>query len=544
MIQGEIYNVALYVRLSEEDQRKKDSRSVENQKCFLMDYISNKPDFILYGIYEDVQVTGATFERPGFNRMMSDIKKGLVNCIIVKDLSRFARNYIDAGQYLEQIFPILGVRFIAINDEYDSANFDDNGLLSMALKNILNDTNLKETSARIISAFRARQQAGDYLGGIPPYGYLRSKEDPHKLIIDPVASKVVKQIFDWKFEGKGDNKIAIELNKSQHLPPKRYFYELGIVKNQRYAAMNTWHRSVIARILRHPIYIGDMYQHRLEVTAISSKRKKPVDPAEWIIVPNTHEPIISKEQFRKMQSLLEKKAEEQKAWIKKYEDLEGLPNLLKGLVFCGDCGRAMTRHKSNVGSHGNGVYYVYFCTTHEKVAPDICTRKSIRETTILSVLNEAIRTQIRLSGVIKKKNEELAIRNRQLRQVNSSEITNIKRNLSKSKSLKLSLYEEYVEGQIGRSEYAQRKKQVDIDIENLTTKLKELQEQPMEYRNLSEKDRHWVEFLQSLKRKRNFTADQLHALIKQILIYDNAQIEIVFNFAFHFGCEEGERDEK
>lgn len=534
MTQREIYNVALYVRLSIEDQRKKDSHSVENQKCLLMDYIADKPEFILYGIYEDVQVTGANFERPEFNRMMSDIRKGLINCIIVKDLSRFARNYIDAGQYLEQIFPILGVRFIAINDDYDSALFDDTGVLSMALKNILNDVNLKETSGRIISAFRVRQQAGDFLGSTPSYGYLKSPEDTHKLIIDPVASKVVKQIFDWKFEGKGDNRIAIELNKLQYLPPKRYFYELGIVKSQRYANMNTWYRSAIARILRNPIYTGDMYQHQWEVSAISSKRNKRVDPTEWIMVPNTHEPIISREQFQRMQNLLDAKAEKQKAYIKKYECLEGIPNILKGLVFCGDCGRAMTRHKSNVGSEGNGVYYVYYCTTHEKIAPDSCTRKNIREVAILNVLNEAIRKQVQLSGVIEKKSKELEAQNKKLQQTNSSEITSVKRELSKLKSLKLSLYEEYAEGQIGRSEYAKKKKQVELDIENKEAELKKLQERPSEYRNLSEKDQHWMNFLQTLKRKRTFTGDQIRALVKQIKIYDNAQIEIVFNYMFNF----------
>lgn len=544
MAQGEICNVALYVRLSEEDQRKKDSHTVENQRCLLTDYIADKPDFMLYGIYEDVQVTGANFERPEFHRMMFDIRKGLVNCIIVKDLSRFARNYIDAGQYLEQIFPILGVRFIAINDDYDSAHFDDNGALSMALKNILNEVNLKETSARIISAFRVRQQAGDYLGGIPPYGYFRSAEDPHKLIIDPVASNVVKQIFQWKFDGKGDNQIAIELNKSQYLPPKRYFYELGIVKSPRYAGIDTWYKSAIARILRNPIYTGDMYQHRLEATAVSSKRNKQVEPADWIVVPNTHEPIVSREPFQSMQSLLDKKAEEQKACIKKYEYLDGAPNYLKGLVFCGDCGRAMTRHKSNAGGEGNGVYYVYFCTTHEKIAPDGCTRKNIREATVLHVLYEAIRTQALLSGVMENKSIKSESQNQKLQQINRGAITNVKRDPGRLKSLKLRLYEEYAEGQIDRSEYARKKTRLELDMKNEEAELERMPEKPSEYRCLSEKDQKWMEFLLTLKRKHTFTAGQMQALVQKIKIYNNEQIEAVFNFSSPFKYRAGAKDEK
>ena len=195
-----IWNTGLYVRLSAEDERKKASGSVETQKELLLNYIQDKPDMLLYSIYVDVDKTGANFERPEFQRMMSDVKAGVVTCIVVKDLSRFGRNFLDSSDYIEQIFPLLGVRFISVNDNFDSINYDNNPNMSVALKNLMNDILIKDLSKRIKSSLFTVMKEGYFRGGTPPYGYISVKDEEGKsrLYIDEETAPIVRQIFQWK----------------------------------------------------------------------------------------------------------------------------------------------------------------------------------------------------------------------------------------------------------------------------------------------------------------------------------------------------------
>ena len=193
-----IYSVGIYVRLSRLDNNKKDSDTIENQKNIILDYIKNQKEFKLVEIYEDNNYTGTNFNRNGFENLLKDVKNGKINCIIVKDLSRFGRNYIECGNYLEKVFPFIDVRFIAINDGYDSNNENASEILLMHLKNIVNEIYAKDISKKIITVFKEKQKKGEFIGGRPSYGYLRDPNNRHKLVINEETAPIVRYIFDLR----------------------------------------------------------------------------------------------------------------------------------------------------------------------------------------------------------------------------------------------------------------------------------------------------------------------------------------------------------
>lgn len=239
-----VYNVAIYIRISNEE-NVKNVGTLEFQKQIALEYIKNKSDMVLYEIYCDDGKTGTNFEREGFQQMMYDIYNGKVNCIVVKDLSRFGREYIEMGEYVEKIFPLLGVRFIAINDNVDNmvSPYD----VSVPIKNVINALYAKDVSRKISSAFRTRQLNGDYIGGFGPYGYVISEDDRHKLVVDPEAARVVRMIYKWKLEGYGVVSICRMLVANGIAPPGKYKYDKGIFKSEKYANMKYWREATVMK---------------------------------------------------------------------------------------------------------------------------------------------------------------------------------------------------------------------------------------------------------------------------------------------------------
>ena len=236
VIENSYYKTAVYVRLSIENSGKDDDGdSIENQTSICKEYIAEHPDLKLFDIYEDNGKKGTHFDRPEFQRMMEDVKGGKVQCILVKDLSRFGRDYIEAGQYLEKIFPFLGVRFISITDGYDSLTSDDaEGALMIPLKNMMNDVYAKDISRKIITSFRARQEKGEYLPAFPPYGYVKSKTRAYRYEVDEAVAPYVRMIFEWKAAGVSHNEICKRLNDMGAVTPAKRKVELGIWHAEKY----------------------------------------------------------------------------------------------------------------------------------------------------------------------------------------------------------------------------------------------------------------------------------------------------------------------
>jgi len=382
--QEKVFKTGLYVRLSIEDVRdRKDSDSIENQTYLLKQFVEERPFLQIYSIYTDNGEKGTNFDRPEFNRLMDDVKAGRVNCIVVKDLSRFGRDYLETGNYLEKIFPFLGVRFISINDNYDSFNPENsNEGLIISLKNLLNDVYTKDISKKIISTFRERQSKGEFLGAHVPYGYSRPDDGTYKLVVDEEAALVIRQIYQWKVEGLSDTTIARRLNDMGIPSPSKYKYLKGEWKNARYNN-NIWQRQAIKAITENEVYLGHKIYGKIQASLYEGKRKSRVPRDEWTIIENDHEPIIDQETFDIVHARRLEVYKEFTERLEQNKHFENTENIFKDIAICGDCKCKLVRRRR---IKNDELYYYFSCTTYETNSGYKCTRKHIVETDMIKAV--------------------------------------------------------------------------------------------------------------------------------------------------------------
>ena len=398
-----IWNAAVYVRLSKEDGDKIESDSITSQKDILSEFVNHKDDIKISDFYIDDGWSGANFERPEFSRMMSDIYVKKVNCVIVKDLSRFGRNYADSSRYIDDIFVKLNIRFIALNSGVDTICEHTNPAtqcITVGIQNVINESYIANTSVSIRGALDINRKQGKFIGSFATYGYLKDPDDHHKLVIDDEAAEVVRTIFKWFIEGKSVIGITKSLNSLGIPNPSEYKRQKGF--NYKHTNKNNdglWCDSTVRRMLRNQMYIGNMVQGKNTNLSYKIKkcRAKPKD--EWIIVEGTHEPIIDKETFEKAQSLFNRNT---RTSPKKTE-----VDLFSGFVKCADCHRAMSK---KINNHAYGVYKYYRCVTASKKSKTACSPHSIRidvlEKTVLSSIQNMIDTAIELEKILDKINKQ------------------------------------------------------------------------------------------------------------------------------------------
>jgi len=295
------FSGALYIRLSKEDGGKQNQNTVENQQAVLTEFIEGQSDIQVYRVYIDNGFSGTDFERPAFQEMMEDAGEGRINCIIVKDLSRFGRNYLEIGNYLENIFPFLNLRFISVTDCFDTFSHDsfENGI-TIPLKNFINDIYAKDISRKICSALDVEKREGRYGGGVAPYGYRKSKTEKGRYEIDEEAAEVVKYIYQLRMQGYGYCGIADILNKKGIKSPGVYRLEKGIVKNGRMGDGH-WKRYAVRDMLHDQVYLGNMVRGKTRSALYKGEKRHPIPKSEWVVVPQTHAPIISREVFDAVQ---------------------------------------------------------------------------------------------------------------------------------------------------------------------------------------------------------------------------------------------------
>ena len=296
------WRAAIYVRLSVEDSRTR-TLSIETQQLIISRFLEQNPEISVYDTYIDNGVSGRTFHRPAFQQMLADIEAGLVNCVIVKDLSRLGRNSIDTGYYIEQYFRLHHVRFIAVNELFDTANEDDaHAGIMIPLRNMINEAYALDISRKVKAQQRQAMKDGKFVGARTPYGYNKAKDDCHQLVIDPVAAAVVRNIFTWASEGAGLNTIAVRLNEAGVLAPSHYKRAQGIITHDNLTGNGCWQTRTVSKILRAEVYVGDLVQGK---TKIIDHQQVHAPADEWTVVQNTHEAIISREQFAQVQTLLD-----------------------------------------------------------------------------------------------------------------------------------------------------------------------------------------------------------------------------------------------
>ena len=464
-----IYNADLYLRLSKEDGDKEESDSIINQKGLILDYLKSMEDIKIHEIRVDDGYSGVNFNRPAFQQMLEDIKAGKVDCVITKDLSRFGRNHIEVGKYLEKIFPYLGVRFIAINDNYDSARSDtqtDN--IIIPFKNLINDAYCRDISIKIRSNLEVKRKKGDFVGAFAPYGYRKSEADKNRLEIDEEAAENVRRIFRMYLQGSSAYKIAEVLNGEDVLTPMDYkkeqgsaFYT-GFKKNLK----GKWSHVHVLRILGNPVYMGTLVQGKDTTPNYKVKKKVKKEEEKWCRVENAHEAIIPDSDFQNVQELLRMDTRTGTAQEKVYD--------LSGVVRCGDCGGNMVR-KTVPSGHKKFIYYV--CGNH-KADKAVCSSHSINaenlEESVLLLLNKQIETVTDMDHILGQMEEmqrqsgELAKKNRQ--------IVKKKEEVQKYCGLRLDLYEDYKDGLITKEEYRELKETYGERIRTAEQGLEKLEE--------------------------------------------------------------------
>jgi len=519
---------AAYVRLSVEDSGKKSADTIDGQRKLLCDFISRHADMELVGVWCDNGETGTNFARPQFEAMMEKVKRGEINCIVVKDLSRFGRNYKETGNYLERIFPFLGVRFIAVNDNFDTltAERNENGYI-VPLKNIINEAYSKDISKKSASALHMKQKRGDFIGAWAPYGYSKDPNDPHHLIINEDTAPVVRQIFAWRAEGVSVVQIARRLNDAGILSPSSYLYETGQVKTEKYKDV-PWHNQILKNLLSHPVYLGHMVQGRKRQSFYDGQKQVYTPESEWAVVPNTHEPIIDQQTFDVVQKLSQERREEYHSRLGKFDGMGQSENIFKGLVFCADCGRALVRYKSV--SHEKKLWHTFICPSHTD-DPKACPKKSIREDVLTGIVLSAVQKQVALAadmeGVVREINSTPEYR-RDVEQ-SRSRIVNAKRTLKRCQSLYDSLYQNYVEGLMDEDEYISLRERYQKQAEEAERTIAALEQEELRGRQYTPENLFLQAFTQ-FQTPTALTRDMLTALVERIYIDEHDGVEIIFKY--------------
>ena len=479
------YKTAIYIRLSVEDERKIESDSVENQRAFLADYVAKQDDLSLVGTYMDRGVTGTKFDRPEFNRLISDMRAGKITCIVVKDLSRLGRDYLEAGDYIEKIFPFFGVRFIAVTDGYDSlrASASEDGFV-VPLKNLINEAYAKDISKKISSTYESMYKAGLYPCCTVPYGYLKDPDDKRNMLVDENVRDVVVRIFNERLSGVSMCQIARNLNEDGILAPSPYWQSIGVLKTTKFSNVK-WEMKAIRRLLMNPIYIGDVEMRKTRSALYKGIRKEtPTAKEERIYVENHHEAIIDRDTFNKVQELLrEQKAEYDAAHGVFGDKKNQKENLFKGLIFCADCGHAMGLYRKTVKLPSGYFYYNTYTCNRAGTYLDDDPHKNVKaedlEAMVLELIRTHIRTYLDASMALDKVNKSSAARkSMKALEKEQKKLMERKEHIA---GVSANLYGDYADGLFSESEYLEMKKEYLNEITGIDKRLEEINDELATY---------------------------------------------------------------
>lgn len=526
--QNKIWNATLYLRLSRDDGDKEESNSITGQRELLRDYISQRPELREYAVRVDDGFSGSTFERPSFQKMIEDVKAGRTDCIIVKDLSRFGRNYLDAGEYIEKIFPFLGVRFIAVNDNYDSLGdkkaSDD---LIIPFKNLINEAYCRDISVKIRSQLEIKRKSGQFLGSFAAFGYLKDEQNKNKLVVDQYAADIVRDIFKWKLEGVSPQDIADALNKLGVLSPMEYKRSLGMKFTTSFKtnAKAVWSAGTVIRVLKNPIYTGVLVQGKETTPSYKVHKRITKDKDEWTVIEDSHEAIISKIDFDSVQKVL-------KCDTRRSPGGKAV-GLFSGMIFCGDCGASMVRKTVPAGEKK---YVYYICSAHKQ--DKSCSPHRIRDNVLEEIVLDSLKQHI--SEVVDMR-ELLTITD--TAPLRTAQAQKVQRQLDKKheeyeklQKLLMSLYENLADGIIDREEYTRLKISFTARADEAEKQMDALREQLEDIHNHGTENAWMNEFI---KRQGLTTLDRavVVALIDKILIHSNDVVEIIYRWQDEFAWQ-------
>lgn len=527
--QQRIYNTGGYVRLSVEDSGRPGADTIAMQEELISSYIEAQPDMRFCGLYSDNGRTGTNFERPAFERLMDDVRNGKINCIVVKDLSRFGRNYLEADNYLERVFPFLNVRFVAVNDNFDTltAERSADGYI-VPLKNILNDAYSKDISRKICPALATKQQNGEFIGSWAAYGYRRCADDHHRIEPEEETAPVVREMFQWRLEGMSYAQITRRLNEKEIPSPARYHFLKGDAKSQRYA--NTkWSIDAVKKILANEVYLGHMVQGRKRSALSEGQKQRLVPKSEWVIVRDTHAPLIDEETFRTVQQMGKERRDAYHGRLGCHDKLGATPNILRRLIYCPDCNRPLVRYKS-VTNKGTNLYYVYICPSHA-TDPASCPKKYIHEAQLKEILWDTLQREIALAGNMERLVREYGRSKGAVSQEQTLEREAIAAQQAYDRSSRLhdSLFQNYADNLMTEREYMEMKRQYRADMERAKQRLEDVKQRRQSVEQQTAKN-PWLTSFRRYREESELTEEMAHTLIERVEVDADNRVSITLRF--------------
>ena len=524
------WRLGKYIRLSKEDllRGRDESNSVINQRRLLEQYHQTHLDEFYDGTEQDVYVddgkTGTDTDREDFQRLLADVYSGRINCVIVKDLSRLSRNYTDAGNLIENLFVRLNVRFISLAEGVDSyRNPDSVSNIIVPITNVMNDQYCYQTSKKIRQVFDMKRRNGEFIGSYAPYGYVKDPNDKHALLVDPEAAEVVKSIFSMFLSGMNKRGITLYLNDHGTLCPTAYKQQQGLKYNAPNAQGNPmWSTITIDTILKNRVYVGDMVQGRQRVKSYKIHIQEKVPEEEWFIVENTHEAIIDRETFAKVQSLLKRDTRTAPKQKQLY--------LFSGFLKCADCGRAMSRIASK------GIYVYYQCGTYKSLSKKACTMHSIKsdrlEAGVLFAIQQQVHLAITYSELVARINSAPLKKSKSKRLEDT--IAAKEKELAKIMRYKQALYQDWKDGEITRNDYRHMSEDYEQQIESLSRIIQTLATEQEELENGVDAESPCFTAFLKYKNIDKLTREILGELIDHIKVYEGGNISVKFKYTDEF----------
>lgn len=537
-LNSKTYHAAVYLRLSREDGDVAEgsralSNSISNQKELVMDYLRSHAEIQVYSVYTDDGWSGVDFQRPEFQRMLSDIREGSVDCVVVKDLSRFGRNYIESGRYIEKIFPMLGVRFIAVNDGYDSLDGQYGNDMVIPFKNLINEAYAKDISKKICSTFDGLFEKGVYLATTAAYGYRKDLEDSHSLLVDENVRDVVVRIFKERLAGKSLAQIARGLNADGIMAPSVYWQSIGVIHKEKYR--NLWEGKQVRRILENVVYTGDVEiskTYRAYYRGIT--RAVSRDKGERFYVEGHHEAIIDHETFDRVQELMQ---ETKAGYEAARQNLGGERNKredkLQGLLYCGHCGNKMNLYRKTVKLvNGYGHYSTYVCrraATYGEADPPKNVKAEAMERIVMELLKAHMAVYVDARERMRMLNQKPEAAEK--RSALKKELSGKKARREKIGGFIQALYTDFADGVFSEEEYLEMKAGYVSELEALDGEMARLKEEmeglALDYAGNGEMAAAFGKYLGA----EELTKEMAQTFIRKIVCYGSDRFEVEYTFA-------------
>ena len=520
------FQTTAYLRLSYTENHENESDSIANQKKLIEDYVKEHPDIELVSEKVDDGYSGILFDRPAFQEMMQDIMEGKINCVIVKDLSRLGREYIETGRYLRRIFPAYGVRFIAINDNIDTAHEHAGDDLNISMKNLINDAYCHDISVKTRSALEVKRKKGDYVGACPVYGYRKSAENRNQLVVDEYAARVVRDIFRAKIDGRSAKRIAEELNALGVLSPLTYKISRGLPHPKGGFADRPdakWSATTVIRILQDEIYTGTLVQGRQGTYNHKLRNVIQKTEEEWIRVENAHEAIIRKRDFDLVQHIMGLDTRTAPEGEKVY--------LFSGLLVCGCCGARMTRKTNTVG----GKKYIYYhCPTGKKhgCTHPVMLREDDLIQCVLASVQAHIKNVVSVDELLNSISEETI--NRELVAGCKAQIAENRAQLEQIGMFKAGLYENFVKGMLDKAEYKSLRDGYSERMEELRSAIDQLRQEMERVTDRTSERQKWAQQFREFSNMTELDRRAVVTLIQSIRIISKTELKITFRYQMEY----------